>query len=226
MKKILNIAHRGYTRHFPDNTLEAFGAALELGMDGVEFDVQETLDGNFIIHHDDDIGGKPILKYRLTELQPERIQGKYTIPLLHETLDLLNKKAILVIELKQIASLDKFLEILRSHADTERMGLVSFNAEIILLLARLAPEIKRAALTSAPANKLIEAARATRSDAISIHYSLLTPPLIAEAHASSLMTFVWGCTDLHSVRTALKFDIDGIISDFPDVVKHALSLKE
>ena len=31
MYKTLNIAHRGFTKEFPDNTLEAFYAAIKLG---------------------------------------------------------------------------------------------------------------------------------------------------------------------------------------------------
>ena len=42
---MLNIAHRGYTRDWPGNTLEALEAAINLGVDAVEVDVQETRDG-------------------------------------------------------------------------------------------------------------------------------------------------------------------------------------
>jgi hypothetical protein len=33
------------------------------------------------------------------------------------------------------------------------------------------------------------------------------------------MVFVWDCTDAETVHKALAFDIDGVISDVPDVVK-------
>jgi len=36
----LLIVHRGDTVHFPENTLEAFKSAFDLGADGIECDVQ------------------------------------------------------------------------------------------------------------------------------------------------------------------------------------------
>ena len=69
MKKALVIAHRGFTRDFPDNTLEAFRAAREIGVDGVEFDVQETADGAFVVFHDDCIDGNGIGNLKLEFIQ-------------------------------------------------------------------------------------------------------------------------------------------------------------
>jgi glycerophosphoryl diester phosphodiesterase len=46
------IAHRGAARVAPENTIEAFGRAVELGADGVEADVCVTRDGHFVIWHD------------------------------------------------------------------------------------------------------------------------------------------------------------------------------
>ena len=50
--KPLNIAHRGGADLWPENTLEAFGEAIALGVDGIEFDVQLSADGHLVIHHD------------------------------------------------------------------------------------------------------------------------------------------------------------------------------
>ena len=46
------IAHRGAARVAAENTVEAFGKAMELGADGVEADVCVTKDGRFVIWHD------------------------------------------------------------------------------------------------------------------------------------------------------------------------------
>ncbi|GAA3236753.1 glycerophosphodiester phosphodiesterase family protein [Actinocorallia longicatena] len=44
--------HRGARGLRPENTLPAFAHALELGVDGVEFDVGLTSDGVVVVHHD------------------------------------------------------------------------------------------------------------------------------------------------------------------------------
>lgn len=46
------IAHRGFPRQAPENTLAAFQAALNQAADSVEFDLQLTADGVPIIFHD------------------------------------------------------------------------------------------------------------------------------------------------------------------------------
>ena len=58
------IAHRGASYLAPENTLTAFKKAMEIGADGVEMDVQQTIDAGLVIHHDymidlhTDISGK------------------------------------------------------------------------------------------------------------------------------------------------------------------------
>lgn len=138
-KKIINIAHRGFTQHFPDNTLEAFSAALELGVDGIEFDVQETADGEFFIFHDDVIDGKPIAGISSGDMQGMRIQGKYKIPSLEETLKLLGHRLILLIELKQVKDVRKVISLVRFYTDISRVVLSSFDRELVAKAARLAP---------------------------------------------------------------------------------------
>src|SRR5262249_7608423 len=52
MPKLLNIAHRGGARLWPENTLYAFAEAARAGFDGAELDVQLTRDGRLVVFHD------------------------------------------------------------------------------------------------------------------------------------------------------------------------------
>ena len=52
-KQTLVWAHRGASGYAPENTLEAFRKAVEMGADGVELDVQLTKDGELVVIHDD-----------------------------------------------------------------------------------------------------------------------------------------------------------------------------
>jgi glycerophosphoryl diester phosphodiesterase len=45
-------AHRGANTELPENTLEAFRLAVELGADALETDVHLTRDGAIVVHHD------------------------------------------------------------------------------------------------------------------------------------------------------------------------------
>lgn len=43
-KKPLNFAHRGFSGKYPENTMLAFQKAFEVGVDGIEIDIQLTKD--------------------------------------------------------------------------------------------------------------------------------------------------------------------------------------
>ena len=56
------IAHRGLSGLYPENTIEAFAAALPYRPDAIELDVQLTRDGQVVIFHDetlDRLGKRP-----------------------------------------------------------------------------------------------------------------------------------------------------------------------
>jgi glycerophosphoryl diester phosphodiesterase len=53
LSRPLRIAHRGGTGLWPENTLEAFERAIELGVDGIELDVHLSADGKLVVHHDE-----------------------------------------------------------------------------------------------------------------------------------------------------------------------------
>ena len=48
----MRFAHRGLVQHGPENTLEAFKAAVEFGCEGIELDIRLSKDGEPIIVHD------------------------------------------------------------------------------------------------------------------------------------------------------------------------------
>src|SRR4030042_5482082 len=102
MSNILNIAHRGFHKAFPDNTLEAFEAAIGLGVDGIGLDIHETADHEFIVFHDAKLSGKDIKYFSLAEIRSVRLNDKFQIPALGQVLDLCRKKTRLMIELKKV----------------------------------------------------------------------------------------------------------------------------
>jgi glycerophosphoryl diester phosphodiesterase len=55
------IGHRGAAREAPENTIESFARAAELGADGIETDICVTSDGRFVLWHDADPGGQVAL---------------------------------------------------------------------------------------------------------------------------------------------------------------------
>ena len=222
MKNILNIAHRGFTQVFPDNTIEAFRAAIEIGVDGIEFDVQETADQRFIVYHDAELFGININRLPLTEIKKVKLRGKFRIPTFEETLDVCMRQVKLVVELKQVQSIDVFVQILRMHGSLNLILVASFREDPLSKLFQLAQETHRAIIIGHQVQNLLDIAKRVQADTVIVKYPLANTELIQEVKSNRMSVLIWGCTSSKDIRAALKLGIDGIISDYPNLVSSLL----
>lgn len=222
MRKVLNIAHRGFRKSFPDNTLEAFDAAIQLKVDGIECDVQETADHQFVIFHDDEIEGNSINEMTLTEIREVRLAEHFRIPTLAETLDLCRHKTRLDIELKLVYSLQDCLQIVRARTPAEELMITSFYGALISGLADLAPEIQRGILTNFPVEDPVRLVESTGAQMMLPRFSFATDELVTRLHAHNHAIIVWDCNQPDDLHTALSWGVDGIITDAPDLLNREI----
>ena len=222
MKRVLVIAHRGFTRDFPDNTLESFRAAREIGAEGVEFDVQETADGAFAVFHDDIIGGYSISELKLEDIQRFRVGGSYRIPELQQALEVLGSGLVLLVELKRVRSLEKFLSLLRRHVDAAFTVLVSFDAALIGRLSGLAPDFTCAVISgpSYPGGNLPGHKTAGFTE---VSGDTVSTEIVKTAHDRGELVFAWDSGSKDDLRRALRCGIDIIMTDRPDIVIREIS---
>jgi glycerophosphoryl diester phosphodiesterase len=150
----LVIAHRGASIEAPENTLLAFARALELGVDGIELDVQVTRDGIPVVFHDYTLTRLTGTRGRLAdrtwaELRSLRVRGE-PIPTLAEALSLTRKRCILQIEIKKGAPVAPILAAIRKTASTKYVILASFEPDILRQAATLAPKLPRMLIADKP----------------------------------------------------------------------------
>ncbi|TET42582.1 MAG: glycerophosphodiester phosphodiesterase [Dehalococcoidia bacterium] len=222
MRHILNIAHRGFTKRLPGNTLEAFEAAIELGVDGIECDVQETADCEFILFHDTELVGNDITRLRSTQIKEVMLENRFNIPTLEEALELCKTRVKLIIDVKRLRSFDRFARLLRSRPDLDSLVVSSFDQDLVLRLSYLAPDIRKGVILDSPAADPFAVIKSALSDTIVMRFPFVDMDLVDYIHRHNSYIFVWGCADLGDIRKTLRLDIDGIISDFPDLVLHEL----
>ena len=213
MSKTLNIAHRGFTKDSPDNTLESFYAAIKLGADGIECDVHETADHHFVIFHDDQLAGKAINTLSLPEIRKIKIAKDYQIPTLEETLNLCHKHIKLMLELKQVNSLDLFLEIVNAGMQPDELFITSFNTNLVNELADFAPQIQRGILLNSVIGDPLKIMDATRARIMLPRFSYATADLVNMLHSHNYSIMVWDCNNIRNLRAALDCGVEGIITD-------------
>lgn len=75
MRSFVVLAHRGAARELPENTLEAFARALEIGADGIETDAHLTRDGHVVLAHDANGGRTAGVHRRIAEATLREVQS-------------------------------------------------------------------------------------------------------------------------------------------------------
>ena len=77
----MRFAHTGITQFAPENTLEAFRKAAQLGCEGIELDIQLSGDGEIIVTHNGNMGYMTFEKHRdvLRDMTAQQIK-RFDIP--------------------------------------------------------------------------------------------------------------------------------------------------
>ncbi len=225
------VGHRGMKGSAPENTLAAFRAAAEAGINGVEFDVQRTKDGCLIVFHDEDLERLAREKGRLEDLTWDEIkdvdvgsgfapefQGEH-IPTLRQAFDYLRQTDLLLfIELKEpwrYAGIEAALvALIREYDLVPRVQVRSFYHDSLYEVYRLAPEISLSGLwlDRLPGDDEVT------FKTVNAFYPLLTPENIAHMHARGQKVTAWVVDDLEAARTLIAAGIDGITSDRPELL--------
>lgn len=155
MKKILVEGHRGYAAKYPENTLISFEAAMDLGVDAIEFDVWLSAEKVPVIIHDGNckrtcgidshVNNMNIAQIKtLTAHYPEKFGNQYacmnvTIPTLEELLILRNAKCpdlLLGVEIKEYTEecVDRTVALLKKYGVFNMCFFYAFDANIIKYL--------------------------------------------------------------------------------------------
>lgn len=97
--------HRGDSEHHTENTLAAFEACVERGIDGIELDVQRTLCGTLVVFHDFTLQRMAGIERRIDEMAWEELReipigDGARIPTLKEVFSAFGTHLIYDIELK------------------------------------------------------------------------------------------------------------------------------
>ena len=158
-KKTKVWAHRGASGYAPENTLDAFRKAVEMGADGIELDVQMTKDGELVVIHGETIdrvsNGKGSVKdYTYEELKKfnfNKTHLEYTkeeIPTLEQVYRLIKPTNLTInVEIKTGIVFypgieGRVLELTERLGMKERVIYSSFNHYTIRKIKELDPQAK------------------------------------------------------------------------------------
>ncbi|PIR16726.1 MAG: hypothetical protein COV46_07110 [Deltaproteobacteria bacterium CG11_big_fil_rev_8_21_14_0_20_49_13] len=240
----LILAHRGTRKYAPENSIPSFIKAVELGVDGVEFDLLSTADGLPIVCHDDNLhklSNKHLHIHRtnwrdLKDVDIGKLFNPFyageNIPTLKEALEVLAGKNMFInIELKKQPQqngdfVKNVVETLDLYKGSFRGVLLSsFSKELLYQAGRAAPQIDRGLLLLPRAFFFLDAlffGNILVVQWLNIHTSSLGGRIMRHAKAKGLKVFVWTPNEVNDIKKALEAGVDGIISDEPVLVKEVV----
>lgn len=223
---MLKIAHRGARGYEPENTLKSFQKALDLNADGIELDVHLSSDGHLIVIHDETIdrttNGKGFVNtFTLAELKTFLIDDQYEIPTLKEIFDLVNKKCLINIELKGLGTSDKVAALIEEYIADQNWNyghfiVSSFNWDLLQETSNLNSNIAIGVLTEEDVEKALAFAEVIEAEAIHPDYQLLNLENVQEMQEKGFLVLPWTVNNPEDIQKIKSYQVDGIISDFPD----------
>jgi len=220
----LVIAHRGDTTAAVENTIPALEAAHDAGADFVEFDVQQTKDGDWVVMHDFDLGrlagiGGAVADMTLQEATAVTVREnghEAKIPSMREWVRRAHELGQpLLIEIKPHGGetedyLDSFFAILDEEGVTDTSIYHSLSEAVVEGQEALRPDLTVGLIV---AFSLGNGVPPTSADFIVIEESGYSDSLLATLHDEGRGLFVWTVNDESAMRGYLRDGVDGIVTD-------------
>lgn len=236
MKKLLKIGHRGAKGYEPENTLISFQKAINLHVDGIELDVHLSKDEELIVIHDETIDrmtdGKGIVnKMSLPQLKRFKINNTHNqkplaahfhqIPTLEEVLDLIDQKCLVNIELKSYETVEKTVELIENYIEEKGWNynqflVSSFDWNALQQVTFLNPEIPIGVLAENNLELALAFAKFIQAKSIHPHFHLLTKENTLLIQEKGFLVFPWTVNNPEDILKIKSFNVNGIISDYPD----------
>jgi len=246
------VAHRGSSGAAPENTIAAIKLALDHRSDTVENDIQRTSDGELVIMHDvtltrttdveevfPDRAPWNVGDFTLAEIKrldagswfaPEFAGQR--VPTLEQWVKAVGRRAGMLLEPKSPElypgieqDLDKELRSLPDFNRALRAGKVavqSFNHEWLRAYADLAPDVPVGLLYGNKPTDADIAAAATWADQVNPALGVIDEATVDAIHAADMETHVWTVNAGQDMRRAINWDVDGIITNYPQVLRDIL----
>jgi glycerophosphoryl diester phosphodiesterase len=226
-RHVLNIAHRGASADFPENTVAAFSAAVASGAEMCELDVQRTADGVLVIIHDETIdrttdGSGRILGMTAAQLascdagswRGPRFAGE-RIPTLQQVFELITSHCALNIELKADGIEEQVCATIRAFKAESSIIISSFDWKALANVRRIASEIQVGLLASRAPAKLLKAAVEMKAFAVHPRCDLISVEFCVEAHRHGLQIYTWTVDEPAIMRRLISAGVDGIMTNYP-----------
>lgn len=226
-------AHRGFNTIAPENSMPAFGAAVALGAEEIEFDLWSTKDGVLVSCHDDTLdrvsnGHGKICEHTYDELLKLDFGIKYgekfrglKIPTFEEILKKFAGRVIMNIHVKIWAAgysnpmIEEIVGLIRKYDAEKYIYFMTSNDDMIRKVTSYAPDLK--CCVGWDGNKeplsIVNRAIALNAYKVQLFKPYFNQETIDKAHAYGILCNVFWSDDPEETKKFIDMGIDTILTN-------------
>jgi len=240
-KRFYTIAHRGASAYYPENTMSAFKAAVDMNADMIELDVLLSKDNIPVVFHDERLDKKTngsglVCDYTLSDLKKldagSWFDAKFKnerIPTLREVLEFSRNRILVNIEIKpevvtgkeESGIVELVLDIVEELRMEEVVLISSFDYRVLERLSKRENTIKSALLYEQVQSHGREPSRLAKDykiDAFNCSRQQLTDNWVSQLNINKIPFFIYTINDEHTMKSLIQVGAKGIFTDKPDVL--------
>ena len=235
-------AHRGFNTIAPENSLPAFGAAVAMGAEEIEFDLWFTKDGEVVSIHDPTLdrvsdGTGSVWDYTLAELRTldfgakcgEAFRGMQ-IPTFEDILKKLACHCVMNIHLKTEGEkpeyLAKVVALIQKYDCEKYVYFMSGQDSLLERLQREYPEIARCCGAGDGKWEIVERAIKFGCKKVQLFKPYFNQEMIDKAHANGIACNVFWSDDVKETQEFLDMGIDVILTNDYNSIAQVVAKKE
>lgn len=226
----LAFAHRGGAQTEDENSLSAFGRAVDIGYRYMETDVHVSSDGVPVLFHDDTLermtgDPRPIASFSSAQLEQLRVRGEPLVPRLTDALAAW-PEVKWNLDIKADGAVAPTWRAIVAASAIDRVLVASFSDRRLAQIRSLAGprlatsmgqgEVARLWMSSKLARGwwgFVPNVPAAQVPIVAHGQRVVTPRFIDWAHRLGVAVHVWTVNDPSIMRTLLDMGVDGIMTD-------------
>jgi glycerophosphoryl diester phosphodiesterase len=222
---VIRVGHKGADHVAPGNTIESFEAALEHGVDMIEFDVLRARDGRLVLAHDyedaeerdcltldeglDHFAGEAYAGIELdVDMKLPGYEREVAGGLAGRGLS--ERSLVSTMYLESLERLGSLAPGLRRGWSVPRVRR-DYTRTVLAIPAYAIARVWRARLPGQAAARM----RAGGCEAVMAHRILVSGRLVREVHAAGGQVYVWTVDDADRIRAYEELGVDGVITNDP-----------
>jgi len=234
-------AHRGFSTVAPENTMPAFGAAVALGAEEIEFDLWATKDGVLVSCHDDTLdrvsnGTGKIEEYTYEELlefdfgveKGERFKN-LKIATFEDILKKFACHTIMNIHVKiwdtakEDLMLEKIVGLIRKYDCEKWVYFMTGNDGAARAVKAHAPDLKLCLGAGDTPWKIVDRAIDIGAEKVQLFRPYFNQEMVDKAHENGIICNVFWADEVEKAREYLEMGIDTILTNDYHVISQVVA---